>query len=61
MIGALLLAVALIALGAVLFVVSLRVGILVGRRLDGVLEARQSEDSKSIEPASIGQEENRGE
>jgi hypothetical protein len=61
MIGTLLLAVGLLALAVILFVVSVRVGILVGRRLDRAIEARLSEDSMPVPPAGIDQEENRGE
>jgi hypothetical protein len=69
MIGTLVLAVTLVAGSVVLFAVSIRVGILFGRRLDRALEVRTSEDSEtppsvdageSIAQAGIGQEENRG-
>jgi len=43
-----------------MFIVSVRIGILVGRRIDRAVEARYSDDSKTIEPASAGQEEDRG-
>ena len=60
MIGTLLLAGALVALAAIMFVVSVRVGILVGRRLDRAIEARLSEDSMPVPPAGIDHKENRG-
>lgn len=68
MIGTLALALAIVAGAVILFAISIRVGILVGLRLDRVLEARMSEDSKpsssvdagaSIAPDNFGQEENR--
>jgi len=69
MIGTLGLAVAIVAGAVILFAVSIRVGILLGLRLDRVLEARISEDLEppssvdagaSIAPDNFGQEENRG-
>lgn len=69
MIGTLGLAVAIVVVSVVLFAVSIRVGILVGLRLDRVLEARISEELEppapvdagaSIEPDNFGQKENRG-
>jgi hypothetical protein len=68
MIGTLTLAVAIVAGAVILFAVSIRVGILLGLRLDRVLEARMSEDPKppssvdagaSIASDNLGQEENR--
>ena len=68
MIGTLTLTGAIVAGAVILFAVSIRVGILLGLRLDGVLEARMSEDPKppssvdagaSIGPDNFGQEENR--
>jgi len=69
MIGTLGLAVAIVAGAVILFAVSIRVGILLGLRLDRVLEARISDDLEppssvdagaSIAPDNFGQEENRG-
>jgi hypothetical protein len=69
MIGTLTLAGAIVVGSVIMFAVSIRVGILLGRRLDGVLEARMSEDSEgpssvdagaSTAPGDFGQEENRG-
>ncbi len=68
MIGTLGLAVAIVVVSVVLFAVSIRVGILLGLRLDRVLEARISEDLEppasgdagaSIESDNFGQKENR--
>jgi len=68
MIGTLTLAVAIVAAAVILFAVSIRVGILLGLRLDRVLEARTSEDLEppssvyagaSSAPGSFGQEDNR--
>jgi hypothetical protein len=68
MIGTLTSAVAIVAGTVILFAVSIRVGILLGLRLDRVLEARISEDLEpsssvdagaSIAPDNFGQEENR--
>jgi hypothetical protein len=68
MIGTLTLALAIVAGAVILFAISIRVGILLGLRLDRVLEARTSEDRKppssvdagaSIAPGHLGQEENR--
>jgi hypothetical protein len=69
MIGTLTLAVGIVAGAVILFAVSIRVGILLGLRLDRVLEARMSENPKpsssvdagaSIAPDNFEQEENRG-
>jgi hypothetical protein len=68
MIGTFVLAGAMVAGAVILFAVSIRVGILLGPRLDRVLEARMSEDPKppcsvdtgaSITPDDFGQEVNR--
>jgi len=68
MIGTLTLAVAIVAGAVILFAVSIRVGILLGLRLDRVLEARTSADPKppssvdagaSIALDNFGQKENR--
>ena len=68
MIGTLTLALAIVAGAVILFAVSLRIGILLGLRLDRVLEARMSEDLEppssvdagaSIAPGSVGQEDSR--
>ena len=67
MIGTVTLALVIVAGAVILFAVSIRVGILLGLRLDRVLEARMSEDPKppssvdvgaSIAPDNFGQEEN---
>ena len=69
MIGTPTLALAIVAGAVILFAVSIRVGILLGLRLDRVLEARMSEKTKpsssvdagaSIAPDNFEQEENRG-
>ncbi len=69
MIGTLALAVALVAGSVIVFAVSIRVGILLGLRLDRALEVPTSVDSESqssvdaeesVAPGSVGQEEKRG-
>ena len=69
MIGTLGLAGAIIAGSVILFVVSIRVGILLGRRLDRAIEERTARDpepaspvvsGESMTPGSFGHEENRG-
>ena len=57
MIGTFGLAGAIVAGSVILFVVSIRVGILLGRRLDRAIEERTARDSA---PGSFGHEENRG-
>lgn len=68
MIGTLTLALAVVAGAVILIAVSIRVGILLGRRLDRVLEARMSADPNlplsvdtgaSSELGNFEQEENR--
>jgi hypothetical protein len=51
MIGTLALALAIVAGAVILFAISIRVGILLGLRLDRVIEARMSEDQKP--PSSV--------
>jgi hypothetical protein len=67
MIGTLTLALVIVAGAVIVFAVSIRVGILLGLRLDRVFEARMSEEPKppssvdagaSIAPDNFGQEEN---
>lgn len=63
------LAALIVAGGVVVFALSIRLGILLGRRLDLAIESRKTEDPEppssdasqgSIAQRNIGQEENRG-